>query len=96
MGIKVKNVNGTSDNTCSCGSWLGHWRRFGGGSLPTYCVESTCRNPPTVGAHVQKDSADRAWYIVPVCDAHNARTSAMTVMDSTTFVPANVSETCGR
>lgn len=96
MSIKVKNINGTSDNTCKCGSWLSHWKRFGGGSLPTYCAESGCMKPPSVGAHVQKDSSDRAWYIVPVCDKHNAKADAMTVTDGTTFVSANVKETCGR
>src|SRR5690242_375654 len=28
MGIKVNNVNGTSDKYCKCGSWLDHWKKY--------------------------------------------------------------------
>ena len=70
--MKVKNINGTSDNTCKCGSWLDHWKKFSGQSLPTYCPETKCIQKPEVGAHVQKDSStDSSWYIVPFCKTHN-------------------------
>ncbi len=26
--MKIKNINGTSDNTCTCGSWLKHWEKL--------------------------------------------------------------------
>lgn len=95
--MKVKNINGTSDNTCKCGSWLKHWEKFSHKSLPTYCVESTCTKVPSVGAHVQKDSTtDNKWYIIPLCDSHNKKTAELTIADSTTLVSANVSETCGK
>jgi hypothetical protein len=56
-----------------------------------------CFEKPELGAHVQKDgSQDDAWYIVPLCKKHNNQIGAtLTISDSVTFVPANVSETCG-
>jgi hypothetical protein len=50
---------------------------------------------PTVGAHVQKNGNDNSWYIIPLCDGHNRKSSELSVMDSATFVSANVSNTCG-
>ena len=98
--MKVKNINGTSDNTCKCGSWLEHWKKFGGGSVPTYCSESesTCIQKPEVGAHVQKDSStDNSWYIIPLCNTHNSQTGkTLKVNDDVKLVSANVSETCGK
>jgi hypothetical protein len=93
----VKNINGTSDNTCKCGSWLNHWKNFSGQTLPTYCPEARCLNKPEVGAHVQKDTtADSDWHIVPLCKTCNAKTGqALSVSDSITLVSANVSKTCG-
>ena len=37
--MKVTNINGTSDNTCSCGSWLKHWEKFNsiGQKNPIFC-----------------------------------------------------------
>jgi hypothetical protein len=96
--MKVNNINGTSAKTCKCGSWLDHWKKFSGESLPTYCPEATCARKPEVGAHVQKDSAtDNSWYIIPLCKIHNAETGkSLDISDSTTLVSANVSETCGK
>ena len=96
---KVTNINGTSDNTCKCSSWLEHWKKYGGGSeLPKWCAEKGCVQKPEAGAHVQMDStADRGWYIVPLCSKHNAETGkSLDVSDSTKLVSANVSETCGK
>ena len=94
--MKVNNINGTSSNTCKCGSWLKHWVKYSNASLPVYCVESTCTNAPEVGAHVQKDgSTDRSWYIIPLCKTHNAKTNQSLTVGSVTFVSANVSNTCG-
>jgi hypothetical protein len=96
--MKVTNINGTSDNTCKCGSWLAHWKNYSGQPLPTYCPETRCLQKPEVGAHVQKDSAvDDAWYIVPLCKTHNVQTGkSLTISDSISLVSANVSETCGK
>jgi len=96
--MKVNNVNGTSDNTCKCSSWLNHWKKFSGQALPEYCTEKTCTRKPEVGAHVQKDSyTDKGWYIVPLCKEHNAETGeSLNIMDSVALASANVSQTCGK
>jgi len=96
--MKVNNINGTSDNTCKCGSWLDHWKKFSGQSLPSYCSEKTCTGKPEVGAHVQKDgSTDTAWYIVPFCAKHNSETGkSLEIVDSVKLASANVSQTCGK
>ena len=96
--MRVKNINGTSDNTCKCGTWLEHWKKFSGQSLPTYCPETKCIQKPEVGAHVQRDnSADTSWYIVPLCKTHNGQTGeSIEISDSTKLASANVSETCGK
>jgi len=95
--MKVININGTSDNTCKCGSWLEHWNKFSGQSI-SYCREKTCLKKPEVGAHVQKDSTtDKNWYIVPFCYTHNGKTGeSLEISDNTKLVSANVSETCGK
>jgi hypothetical protein len=96
--MKVNNINGTSDSSCKCGSWLDHWMNFSGESLPSYCSEKACIRKPEVGAHVQKDSStDRGWYIVPLCTEHNRQTGkSLDLVDSAKLVPANVSQTCGQ
>ncbi len=96
--MKVNNINGTSQNTCKCGSWLEHWKRFSGQALPKWCSESGCIKAPEVGAHVQKDSStDKGWYIVPFCNEHNGQTGkSLNLIDSAVLVSANVSQTCGK
>lgn len=95
MAIKVRNINGTSDYKCKCGSWLDHWKNYSRQEIPTYCSEATCTGKDLVGAHVQKDSFfDNNWYIIPLCNKHNQSSSSLSVVDSTTFVSANRSETC--
>lgn len=96
--MRVVNINGTTQNTCSCGSWLNHWKKFSGQELPAYCPEERCPQKPEVGAHVQMDSSiDSSWYIIPLCKTHNAETGrALTVNDSVSLVSANVGKTCGR
>ncbi len=96
--MKVKNINGTSDNTCKCGSWLEHWKKFSKRDLPTFCPEEKCTQKPEVGAHVQKDGgSDSSWYIVPLCKTHNGETGkSLTISDFVHLVSANVSTTCGK
>ena len=95
--MKVNNINGTSDNSCNCGSWLDHWKNFSRQSLPTYCPEKSCTKKPEVGAHVQKDiSYDKNWYIIPLCSEHNRQTrESLEIGDSIALVSANTSQTCG-
>ena len=95
--MKVNNINGTSQRTCKCGSWLDHWKNYSGQSLPPHCSEKTCYDKPEVGAHVQKDSSsDRSWYIVPLCSTHNAETGkSLELVKSIGLASANVAATCG-
>lgn len=91
---KVKNINGTSDNNCKCGSWLQHWKNFSGHPV-TWCVEKSCIEKDLVGAHVQKaDSTDNNWYIIPLCKSHNKSTGTLEISDSCKLVSANKKETC--
>lgn len=96
--MKVRNINGTSDNSCSCGSWLDHWKKFSGQSIPSYCPTDKCLNKPEVGAHVQVDSYyDSNWYIIPLCKTCNAQKNKdLIVSDYVKLVSANKSETCGK
>jgi hypothetical protein len=96
--MKVKNINGTGETRCNCGSWLDHWASFSGQPLPRCCAEEKCTAEPEVGAHVQKDGySDNSWYIVPLCRGHNAEIGkSLTIVNSVQLVPANVTETCGQ
>jgi len=96
--MKIKNINGTVDNTCKCGTWLYHWKNFSDRSIPIYYPVFGCNNKPEVGAHVQKDdSIDSGWYIVPLCKVHNGQTGmSLNISDSIILVSANVSATCGK
>jgi hypothetical protein len=45
---KIKNINGTSDNDCSCGSWMKHWEKFSG-QTTQFCTEKSCIGKDLVG-----------------------------------------------
>jgi hypothetical protein len=93
---KVKNINGTSQNNCSCGSWLKHWEKFSN-QTTRYCVATTCLGKDLVGAHVQKtNSNDQNWYIIPLCKSHNASSGEIEISDSYKLVSANKKETCDK
>ncbi len=93
--VKVKNINGTSQNSCPCGSWLNHWKKMSG-KAAYYCSVTDCHESVEVGAHVQKDGGtDASWYIVPMCKKHNAKAPSLNIRDDVQLVPANVSKTCG-
>lgn len=92
---KIKNINGTSDTTCSCGSWLQHWERFSK-QTTIYCQVNGCLEKDPVGAHVQlADGYDDKWYIYPLCQKHNQSKSVLEVSDTYTMVSANKKATCG-
>ena len=97
MAILVHNINGTSDNSCICGSWLKHWENFSG-KKAGLCAEVSCQNKAEVGAHVQKEKSNTSkWYIIPLCSKHNnAKGQDIYVMDGTIFVSANTKETCSK
>ena len=93
--MKARNINGTSDNTCRCGSWIQHWKNYGGNSEHPFCSALRCTRTDVVGAHVQKEYGSK-WYIIPLCPEHNnMRGETIDVSASTVFVSANVAETCG-
>ncbi len=96
--MKVTNINGVSDPACRCGSWLNHWQNFSGQQMPPFCPEASCSSQIASGAHVQKDNpADRGWYVVPLCSAHDAlKGGALDLTDNVYLVTANVAETCGK
>ena len=92
----LTNINGTSDNQCSCGSWLNHWKKYSGQTI-TQCPVLNCYDTGLVGAHVQRAySAGNKWYICPLCATHNKSTDALQVTDSINLVSANKSETCDK
>lgn len=95
--MRIRNINGTSQRDCKCGSWLQHWKNFSKQSLPLFCPVVQCYEKPEVGAHVQRDVLfDNNWYIIPLCKNHNAkRGETLTVRDDIKLVSANVNETCG-
>ena len=95
--MKVKNINGTSDTNCVCGSWLKHWENFSS-KKASNCSEATCMEyRDLVGAHVRKDSfLDNEWYIIPLCKKHNAKATDLEVSEGTVFVSANKSKTCDK
>jgi hypothetical protein len=53
---KIRNINGTSQKKCNCGSWLKHWEKF---SMQTasFCPVENCLEMDLNGAHVQKDDS---------------------------------------
>jgi len=95
--MKVKNINGRRQSSCSCGTWLDHWVKICGRPLPQHCAATMCMGMPQLGAHVQTDSVtDSDWYIIPLCVKHSIRAASLEIEDTTTLVSAHVSETCGK
>lgn len=93
--MKVKNINGTSNKTCKCGSWIKHWRNFSG-QTANQCRASGCSETAPHGAHVQKNvSGNTNWYIVPLCRKHNHVAGLIELLTGTNLVSANVNLTCG-
>jgi hypothetical protein len=81
MGDIVYNVDGTSSRKCVCktGSktWLAHWERGTGLTLPDKCCARNCSGGVEVGAHVRLEGGDgRIVWIVPFCQFHNKRPSS--------------------
>jgi hypothetical protein len=73
--MRIKNINGTAENRCSCGSWLNHWERFSRQVAYT-CSVPGCKKSEIVGAHVQI-SGDQNWYICPLCSSHNKQSDEL-------------------
>jgi len=94
VDMKVKNLNGTKDLSCGCGSWIAHWRNFTK-QTATICRAKGCSRNDIVGAHVNKcNSTDTKWYIVPFCKYHNKQGNCIEINNGTDLVPANKNYTC--
>ena len=98
--VKIKNANGTAERSCKCSSWLAHWEKYTYLRASTCCVYG-CNNKAEVGAHITRPMAQSEEYkthpyIVPMCKSHNSQLGqTFTSKSNTSFVWANVSETCG-
>jgi len=98
----VTNANGTAEKKCpNCGTWLDHWKLFSK-EIAGVCSILNCKNDAEVGAHVLRPLANPEEYkthpyIIPMCKEHNGKSSTdqMKTKENTTFVWANVKETCG-
>lgn len=94
--LLCKNKNGTSERSCSCGSWKNHWLNFSNQKWPTACSVFKCNNSAEVGAHIiVTNTNDKSEYIIPMCKKCNARTDEFTIKKGRR-VFANISETCGK
>jgi hypothetical protein len=96
--MKVRNINGTTDNECSCGSWIKHWEKISELTAEK-CSELSCTcttKKELVGAHVQKeDVKDNSWYIIPLCGKHNGlHGQTIEVKSGTKLISANKFKTC--
>jgi hypothetical protein len=92
--MRVKNLNGTTQNLCSTGSWFAHWEKFSGQNA-FMCFTKGCIKRPSVGGQVQKDSpTDKSWYVIPLCDDCNKkRGQDLDIWDSAKLVSVNVLKT---
>jgi hypothetical protein len=98
--VTMKNLNGTSDKNCTCGSWLNHWKTFTKASSTPKCHVAGCNSSAEVGAHVilpklDNESLRKQNYIAPMCKSHNGQpdTELKSKPDSV-FVSANKALTC--
>lgn len=92
--MRITNINGTSQTTCKCGSWLDHWKNFSG-QIILFCPVNGCANIDLVGAHVQRAyNIDNKWYILPLCKSHNNSSEILDVLDRYKLVSANKQQTC--
>lgn len=93
--IDVQNIKGTSGLKCGCGSWIAHWEKITNKNV-SRCVAAACKNKgDLVGAHVKKVADENSWSIIPLCKTHNASTEIFKVIQTTSFVSANVANSCG-
>ena len=94
--MKIRNINGTADTACACGSWMRHWEKFSG-QKTTFCLAVGCVGKDLIGAHVQNaDAWDDTWHIYPLCNFHNQKSKELEVSDGYKLVPADKAETCGK
>ena len=80
MFIKVKNLNGTTDNSppSQYSSWKEWWEKQKNREF-LLCSCTDCFNLAEVGAHVKKVNGGNEWYIAPLCKECNAKTDSFYV-----------------
>lgn len=89
-----KNKAGTSDRTCTCGSWKQHWINYFDKEWPCVCAVKGCSNEATVGAHIYNSEVE-GEKIAPMCASCNKKTGEFTLKGNTFLAPANKAESCG-
>lgn len=98
--MRVKNLNGTGDRKCKCGTWILHFNKFSKRNLDwvSKCSVMGCNADATDGGHVKfLAGTDESQYIVPLCKRHNLDFGAeFDIKAGVDRVSANVSETCGK
>jgi hypothetical protein len=99
-GNELKNEKATSDRTCSCGSWLEHWKKFTGKSEVPTCIVKGCNKEAEVGAHVEftlQEKQKGLSYIAPMCGDHNKdRSLVFKSKPGYRLARGAVAETCGK
>jgi len=95
--MEIRNIYGTSQNVCKCGSLLQHWAKFSKQTIPKSCPVIGCNGKDLDGAHVQaEDYREKSWYSDPLCATHNAtKGKSLEVIEAYLLVSANISEICG-
>lgn len=100
--VKVQNEKGTSKRPlCTCGGWLKHWEKFSK-KKQKQCSIVDCDKIANAGAHITRPQAKNEdykthSYIVPMCTSHNSMHGEIfETKENSTFVWANVQETCGK
>lgn len=93
--VRVKNIDGRSQQNCNCDNWLQHWLNNSREHAFT-CRAKGCVNTNVKGMHVQKDASyDRNRYIVPLCEMHSEQKETLELKEGTCLVSAHKSLTCG-
>ena len=102
--MKVKNLNGTSENNpspvCNCKNWLDHWENNRVWSDGKKYRAVRCRgcnkdfnHDQLNGAHVIKvGSTDQNHYIIPLCDSCHGKINEEYDVDKDDLVSANCSQ----
>lgn len=99
--ITMKNLSGTAERNCKCGSWLEHWKKFAGVAATPKCHVQACEATAEVGAHValpnmRAEELRKLHFIAPMCKMHNGSAGAefKSKVDAV-FVSADKAITCG-
>ncbi len=84
-----ENATDTSNDTCSCDSWMQHWINATNGHFwPSLCSVLYCNEEPDVGAHVINPDID-GERIIPMCYSCNQKSGSFTIKDNTEYPRAD-------